>query len=265
MRTRFFLPQLVGLCALALITNVQAQTFSTPAFNGSGAAVNNNPNNQVSTDFNSSLDQSPAGQNPSVGQNAGTAPGTGLGTNTGTVNGADTNALDQPTTAPGQPATALGQRGTALGQRAPGQAGTALGQRTPGQAGTALGQPAPAISQQRSPALGQPGTAIGQQGTTAIGQQGTGTAITPSGTTTAGTPSGTTPAVTPSVTVTTGVGTQPAKGVPGTITNGFIVNSDGSLTALPGAGSTAITSGGTNTGTGVSPTNFFQTNTFRNP
>jgi hypothetical protein len=88
-------------------------------------------------------------------------------------------------------------------------------------------------------------------------------------------PSGTTPALTPfgagnnnvnpSGKVTPGVEIQPTKPVPGTITNGFIVNNDGSKTALPGAGSTAITPGGTNTGTGGTSKNFFSTNTFRNP
>jgi hypothetical protein len=255
MRRRFFLSQLVGLYGLALITNVQAQTIITPAFNGSGAAQNNNPNNQVSTNFNPSLAQSPAGQNPAVGENASPAPGTSLGTNTDTVSGAGTNAS-------GQPGTALGQRAPALGQRAPGQAGTALGQRAPGQAGTALGQPAPAIGPQRAPALGQQNnTAIGQQGTTAIGQQGGGTALVPPGPATGPTPFGAANNnINPPGTVTPGVGIQTNNLVPGTITNGFIVNSDGSLTALPGAGSTAITPGGTNTGTGVSPKNVFQTN-----
>src|SRR5690348_720147 len=112
MRTRFFLPQLVSLCALALITDV----------------------------------------NPVVGQNASNAPGINPGTNAGTVNDAGTTlggrapALGQR--APGQAGTALGQRapgqaGTALGPPAPGEAGTALDQP-----GTAPSPFAPAIGQQ---------------------------------------------------------------------------------------------------------------------
>jgi hypothetical protein len=99
-------------------------------------------------------------------------------------------------------------------------------------------------------------TAIGQQGTTAIGQQSSGTAIVQPGTTTGPTPFGAgNNDINPSGNVTPGVGIQTTNGPApaGTITNGFIVNSDGSKTALPGAGSTAITPGGTNTGTGGSP------------
>jgi hypothetical protein len=222
MKTRFIFPKFTALCALALTTNVQAQTFSTPAFNGSGAAANNRPNTQVSTNFNSG-----------VSQNSGAALGTSVGTNTSSVVGG-TNALSQPATALGQPAPALGQPTPALGSPA-----------------TALGQPATAIGQQGN-------TAIGQQGTTAIGQQGSGTAIIPPGTN-ALNPSGT--AINPSGNVTAGA-SNPATG---TITNGFVVNGDGTVTALPGAGSTAITPGGTNSGTGTSPPNFFQTNSFRQP
>jgi hypothetical protein len=229
MKTRFFLPHLVSLCVLALIGNV----------------------------------------NLVVAQNASTAPGTSPGTNTGTVNDAGT--------APGPPATALGQRapgqaGTALGQRAPGQAGTALGQRaSPGQAGTALdqpepalGPPAPAISQQRGSALSQRrNTATGQQGSTGIGQQGSGTAIMPPGTAIGPMPFGAGNNLNPAGNVTPGVGYQPTKPAAGTITNGFIVNNDGSKTALPGAGASTIPPGGTNTGAGGSPKNVFQTNTFQ--
>ena len=129
--------------------------------------------------------------------------------------------------------------------------------------------PAPAIGQQRTPALGQRGsTAIGQQNTTAIGQQGSGTAIMPPGTNAGVPPFVFTNDINASGNVTPGAGNQTPHGPPGTITNGFVVNSDGSVTALPGAGSTAITPGGTNGGTGVSQPsqpNIVQTNTFGNP
>jgi hypothetical protein len=193
MKVRFVTP--LVLAPLVLVTTAMGQTLSTPAYNGSGAAVNNYTNYQVSTNFNSAL-----------GQNPGTALGNG--TNNGTVMRPGTNALGQPA--------------------------------------TALGQTAPAIGQPGSNALGQQNTtAIGQQGTTAIGQQGSGTAIIPPGT--------------------VAVGNQATNGGAGTITNGYIVNGDGSVTALPGAGSTALTPGGTNSGAGASQTNSFQTNRFRNP
>jgi hypothetical protein len=119
--------------------------------------------------------------------------------------------------------------------------------------------PAPAIGQQRTPALGQRGSAaIGQQNTTAIGQQGSGTAIMPPGTNAGVPPFVFTNDINASGNVTPGAGNQTPHGV----------NSDGSVTALPGAGSTAITPGGTNGGTGVSQPsqpNIVQTNTFGNP
>ena len=181
---RNVLSALSGLAIVTIASTAGAQTFSTPAYNGTGAAASPYTNHQTSTNFNSSL-----------GQNLGTALGTSLGTNIGTATTPGNPALGQPT-------TVLGQQGT---------------------------------------------TALGQQNTTAIGQQGVGTAIIPPGTTNAAS-STTGSALTP------GVAGQASTNPPaGTITNGFIVNSDGTVTALPGAGSTAAGNfGGTNTGAGSS-------------
>src|SRR6476620_8747990 len=100
MKTGLFLAQVFALSATAMLLNARAQTFSTPAYNGSGAAVNNYTNYQVSTNLNNSL-----------GQNLGTSLGTSLGTNNGTVARGGTTALGQPATALGQPTTAIGQPG----------------------------------------------------------------------------------------------------------------------------------------------------------
>jgi hypothetical protein len=141
--------------------HAQSGTFSTPAYNGTGARGANPAaaSRQTRTNFNTSL-----------GQNFSTPSGTSLGTNSGT-------SLGQPTTVLGQPTTAIGQQGV----------GTAITPSTPALTpsgtnsaltprGTSIG-----IGQQNTTAIGQQGsgTAIGQQGTTAIGQQGVGTAIIP--------------------------------------------------------------------------------------
>jgi len=112
------------------------KTFSTPAYNGTGASGNTYTNYRTSTNA----------LNPRFDRNLGTALGTSLGTNLGTSIGVPTNALGQPATAIGRPGTtALGQQGT-----------TAIGQ--PGT--TAIGQ--------------QPTTAYWPARHKAIGQQGSG-------------------------------------------------------------------------------------------
>jgi hypothetical protein len=166
----------------------------------------------------------------------GSAPGTPR-----TAGGSSIPRVADPGFVPGTNGTALGQPSTVLGQPSP-----------------SLGQPSPVLGQP-STVLGAPNTAIGQPNN-AIGQPNTG--IVPSGTTNAVIPSGSTTALAPLTNSFGQRGTASSIGQvqPGTglaiapVTNGFIVNPDGTVIALPQGGASGL--GGTNTGTGgVFPTN----------
>jgi hypothetical protein len=122
-----------------------------------------------------------------------------------------------------------------------------------------LGQPSTVLGPPNT-ALGPPNNALGQPNT-AIVPSGTTTGIVPSGSTTALTPSGTTNSFTPGGTV-LGIGQQPQNGLASTpVTNGFIVNPDGSVIAVPQGAAPGNDLGATNTGAG----GFFRTNRFPNP
>lgn len=130
-------------------------------------------------------------------------------------------------TVSGQPGTALGQPGTALGQP-----------------GTALGQPNNALGQPNN-ALGQPNTAITPSGTTNVVMP-SGSVVTPSGTTNAFVPGGTVLGTGQNGLQGNALNTTP-------LTNGFIVNPDGSVIPLTQQGGSSGTGlGATNTGSGFS-------------
>lgn len=210
-------------------------TFSTPAYNGTGAAT---------TDSRGTSRFGTTGTGATrTNTNFGTVPGTSSAGTFGSTNFGTTAVATNGGTAIGQPNATLGNQGTGTalvpGSTAisPGDATNAVTPTAPGTALTtpfgtnsSLGIPnsSVGIGQQSTTAIGQQGTTgIGRQSTTAIGQQGTGTAIMPQ-------------------------------------TNGFIVNADGTVTGIraPVGGSAEAGLGGTNFGRSFG-TNSFGTNRFR--
>jgi len=201
-------------------------TFSTPSYNGTGAADPRGTSRFGTTGTGATRTNTNFGT--SLSRTTGTNVGTFTGTNQGTVVGQPTGSLgDQGTgtaIVPGSTAISAADATNAVRPLAPGTALT-----TPnGTNNTSIGLPnsGVGIGQQGTTAIGQGTIGIGQQSTTAIGQQGTGTAITPQ-------------------------------------TNGFIVNADGTVTGVraPVGGSAEAGLGGTNSGNAFG-TNRFGTNRF---
>jgi hypothetical protein len=250
----------VAVAQVSFAQQSQNGTFSTPAYNGAGAA-------DTSSRGTSRFGATGTGATrtmPNFGTAEGRASAGTFGTN-GTTNLG--TVIGQPTgraLLPGSPAISAADATNAVTPLAPGTSlttpngtngiGTAL--TTPnGTNNTSVGLPnsSVGIGQQNTTALGQQGigsvgrqntTAPGQQNTTAIGQQGIGTPGRQS--TTALGQQGTGTALTPQ-------------------TNGFVVNVDGTVTGIasPSGGSAEAGLGGTNVGTGFG-TNRFRTNQFFN-
>jgi hypothetical protein len=218
----------VGTVQVCLGQQSSGGTFSTPAYNGTGAANTTDPRGtsrfgttgtgatRTNANFGTVPGSTAAGTFGSTNFGA-----TAIGQTAGTIG----NQGNGTALVPG--ATAIPQ-GDATNTVTPSAPGTSL--TTPFGTNSSLGIPnnSVGIGQQSTTAIGQQGTiGIGRQSTTAIGEQGTGTAIMPQ-------------------------------------TNGFVVNADGSVTGFraPAGGAAEAGLGGTNSGNAFG-TNSFGTNRFR--